>query len=190
MPILFPYPGVPTDEIEMRIKEKIVEETRGSDGLFSQINLTNLQNFDSIELEFMVRTDNAATDDDLEINLNGDTNSANYRQLYIGVDNVPSLVLSNSDSTDTADVAGDSATAGSFTYIRVIISAYAETDKFTIIDTYTGDREMNDLRWRRQAWTNTAAVTTIDYNIENGTNYKQGSRLFAYGHRTVTMAVK
>lgn len=170
------------------IHEEIYNTKLGSTGTFS-ITIPGSPSYEYIHGFASLRTDDANPSDDAEVNFNSDTNSANYQVRAIGVDDVPSAVLVDEASTDFIDCPAASANAGAFGYQLLWIGGYNDTNKKTVMHSWGGSYDSEDLRFRVTEWTNTATVTSIDIVAEDGTGFVTGSQVVLMGVRKVNLIV-
>lgn len=129
------------------------------------------------------RSNRAATNDEIKIGFNGDAVAANYARQYISGANA--AALANSAASNTIGVTpGDTATANAYGALITFISEYAETTNDPAYLVLEGYHESST----PQAYTyvvsgrrnNVAAITSVEYNIDAGSGFVDGTLFSLY----------
>ena len=183
------FDGVPkisggaTSQID--VWEKIDTQVLGSDTAsitFSSIPST----FVHLKIEFLVRTDNAATSDSLGIRFNSDSGN-NYNSMRQNISHSATLVTTETLAAAQLQffVIGDSGIA--FATGEIVIPGYAVTGRPRVCF-QNGGRLLSTATGNVQTtagvgeWTNTAAaISTILLFPIGGSNFKSGTRISLYG---------
>ncbi len=126
------------------------------------------------------RTGNSSVYDNLRVQFNGDTNTANYSARY----------LDGSGSAATSDVAtdvqgiteGNTATASTFGNASIYIPNYTSAVAKSVNSDSVSENNATAARQRISAglWSGTAAITSIALKANSGTNFAQYSTASLY----------
>lgn len=166
----------------------ISDSTLGGDGVFSFTSIAGT--FKHLQLVCYLRTDRAATEDDLGIRFNNDT-AANYdgyafKASGTGPTTAAGEALAATSIKQTNGCVGTNATANVFGSCTILIPHYAGTANQKVaqisiskkIGTATGNLHVMT---GVGGWRSTAAITRVDLLPLVGTNFKAGSRVTLYG---------
>lgn len=166
----------------------IQDSSLGADGTVSLTPIAN--SYKQLQLVCYLRTDRAATEDDLGVRFNGDTgaNYDGYSVKYNG--NTPTTAgaeaLAATSIKLTNAVPGNNATANVFGSVTITIPNYAGTANQKALHALAGKKigtaagNMHVIHGAG-AWRSTSAITRIDLLPLTGTNFKAGSRVTLYG---------
>lgn len=149
---------------------------------FSSIPAT----YKHLQIRATMRTDRSGSEDDLlTVRLNGDTGSNYASHLLYGTG---SSVASTASTTQTywrsLYTTGAGATANSFAAMSMDLLDYASTSKNTTMRALNGSHSYNNIALASGLWMNTAAVTSVTFNMAiTATNFVSGCRFSLYGVR-------
>jgi hypothetical protein len=160
---------------------RLDEKSLGADGV---IDFTNIPaGYTHLEISAYLRSDRAATNDEVGVWLNGDTTDANYTTYKLYGNTAAAVVAVAANDAKMGWVAGNTANASEFSGTRFSLEGYraaiwkpltASWYATTFAQKGSGDT----------VWKNTAAVTRIQIVPRGGgTNWKSGSLATLYGLR-------
>jgi len=139
-----------------------------------------------LQIRATIRTDRAGNQDDLMmVRLNGDTGS-NYaaHAMYNGSSQVQTLSQTSQTYWRALYVNGSGAATNAFAGLIMDILDYGVTTKNTTMRALNGGHEYNWIALASGVWMNTAAVTSITFNMPlTSANFVSGTRFSLYGIR-------
>ena len=161
----------------------VEEQLLAADGTVTFSSIPQLDG-DLVALGF-VRTDRAATSDDIDVTVNADTTDANYARQRLSGSNTTTAAAAAADRAFIEGVPGDSATANAFGAFVLSISQHANGVKQPHILAVSGYHETSG------PTSNVAVASGRRANIEaytsllfapggGGTNFKSGSLISLY----------
>lgn len=185
----------PVNTVEALVAEVLLDETRASDGTFSQISVASGE-YDFIEVYASLRSDINSGGDTVLIAFNSDTTNSNYiRELHIWGQN--GSTHTGGGAADRLCLRASGSTAGNdanaFTISKCVIAGLSNSNAWTTYRTMIGQFRVTSVSdayvedWTG-AWHNTANVTTIDFTLSGGTNFKAGSQLKVVGYKKRNVA--
>jgi hypothetical protein len=140
--------------------------------------------FQSLQIRGIGRTARVATNDTMNIRINGDTGSTySFHQLY----GSGAAVAAQGSATQTAgewgQMAAASATASVFGTTIIDIVDYASTTKYKTIRIMTGwdNNGSGQIFLGSVLWQSTSAITSITMFSSTSNNYSSGSTFALYG---------
>jgi len=161
----------------------VEEQLLAADGTVTFSSIPQLDG-DLVALGF-VRTDRAATSDDIDVTVNADTTDANYARQRLSGSNTTTAAAAAADRAFIEGVPGDSATANAFGAFVVSISQHANGVKQPHILAISGYHETSGptsnvaVASGRRA--NIAAYTSLAFAPGGGgTNFKAGTLISLY----------
>jgi hypothetical protein len=140
--------------------------------------------FTDLVLRASIRTDSAATQDSLIMKLNNDS-SALYSTIMLrgNGSSAISAVTSSETSINARQVDADTATSNTFSSTEIYIPSYTVSQNKPI--SIDGVQENNNAEAFRIAiaslYRSSTAISRIDFNPLNGTNFVSGSSFYLYG---------
>jgi hypothetical protein len=167
----------------------IADSTLGADGTFSFTSIPNT--YEHLQLVCYLRSDRAATEDDLGLRFNNDTASNYDGYTFRGNGTGPTSTggesLAATSLVQKNSLVGNTATANVFGGVTVTIPHYAGTTNNKAahslagkkIGTATGNLSV---LMGMGAWRSNSAINRVDLlPAGGGTNFKAGSRVSLYG---------
>jgi hypothetical protein len=132
-----------------------------------------------------IRSDRASTWDQVYIQFNSDT-ANNYSNTYLsGLGSGGANSSNNFDYSGLVDrfVDGDTATSNTFSNGELYIPSYTASQNKPMSEFAVQETNATDARMAANAnlWRNTAAITSIRFSPQNGTNWLAGSSFYLYG---------
>jgi len=146
----------------------------------------------TLEVLFALRSSAAVTTDGMAIFLNNDTTLTNYFEEY----HVNSHTTNSSQGVNSpiTDVVGNSAPANYFTYGKILIPFYADTDKNKSFEVFTfehtGAAATSQMHSKTTVhWANTAAVNQIYIRTDNHPTdtFIAASRVQILNHKAINV---
>lgn len=161
----------------------VEEQLLAADGTVTFSSLPQLDG-DLVALGY-VRTDRAATSDDIDVTVNADTTDANYARQRLSGSNTTTAAAAASDRAFIEGVPGDSATANVFGAFVLSISQHANGVKQPHILAVSGYHETSgptsNVAAAAGRRANIAAYTSLLFAPgAGGTNFKSGSLISLY----------
>jgi hypothetical protein len=163
--------------------ESIATVTVGSGGA-ADIEFTSISSsYQHLQIRYIVRSTQAATETGINARLNGDTGS-NYAWHYLFGDGTSAVASAGATQTaiNFVNVAGASATSSSFAVGVLDILDYANTSKYKTLRLLQGwdGNGSGRLNFSSGLWMNTAANTSVKLYPSSG-NWAQYSHFALYG---------
>jgi hypothetical protein len=146
------------------------------------------QTYDRLIIQGYVRSDQAGTADNFLVEFNGDTTPSNYhRQSNYGVNGAAGV--SEVSDAGLGVVSGNTAPAGSFGQITIVIENYAGSKRKVALSDFVLEAATNDLYagQRGMIWESVSAITQVTFKPGSGTNLKQDTHLKIIGEKEVTV---
>lgn len=182
--------GAPLSTTKTKIQTRTVlwEKVLASDGLLDTNDVDDNGNsgipagYDYLVLEGMLRSDRNNTGDTILIALNNDFIETNYQNAirYSGSTDTNQ----HNDNRRVANMSANAAPSGMFGSIRAVVHHHEDTTKYTMVTAWaTRPGGLDDVADTRASvlWANKDAVTRIELDPWNGTNFKAGSWLRVIG---------
>jgi len=155
----------------------------------ASVTFSSLGSYEHLQLRIHAKSDRtSAVNDDVELNLNGDTGS-NYS--YFRMTAQDTTTDADATSTDTfikvSSVQADATLSGAANYGGVIVNIldYRHASKNTTVSGLSGlvatPLGRNRAAFFSGLWDNTAAVTSIVLTPSGGSNFMRGSEFTLYG---------
>jgi hypothetical protein len=146
------------------------------------------QTYDRLIIQGYVRSDQAGTADNFLVEFNGDTTPSNYhRQSNYGVNGAAGV--SEVSDAGLGVVSGNTAPAGSFGQITIVIENYAGSKRKVALSDFVLEAATDDLYagQRGMIWENTAAITQVTLKPGSGTNLMADTKLTIIGEKELTV---
>lgn len=140
--------------------------------------------FSHLQIRAVARTDRSANADDLlTVRLNSDTGTSYASHLlYSSGNQVQATASVNQTYWRSLYLPGAGATANSFGGVILDLLDYKNTNKNTTMKALNGSYDYNWISLASGVWMNTAAVTSITFNMAiTATNFVSGTRFSLYG---------
>ena len=140
--------------------------------------------YTDLVFKFSVRSDRAATFDNIQARINADSGSNYSRTLLSGDGSSASSSRGSSESRwEFAVINGDTSTSNTFGNGEMYIPNYISTANRP--GSYSGAHEDNNatayMRANAYLYRGSAALSSIEFSPQNGTNFLSGSSFYLYG---------
>jgi len=157
----------------------------GSQASVTFSSLGSYSAYQHLQIRAMVRSNRAATNENVRIQFNNDTGSNYSRHQLRGTgSSVISEAATSQTSAFVSTIAAASSTANSFTAQVTDLLDPFESTKNTTIRTLYGATSYQEIGLSSGAWFDTSAVTEIDLILQSGGSFVSGSRFSLYGLRS------
>jgi hypothetical protein len=137
--------------------------------------------YTDLKIVMSVRTDFASTNDNIKLSFNGSTASFSARRLYGSGSAAASDTLTDNTSGIVCD--GASATASTFSNAELYVPNYlGGTNKSYSADSVAETNATTTYMYLVAGlWSNTAAISSVTFTPQGGTNFVAGSTFSLYG---------
>ena len=136
-----------------------------------------------LQIRYVARTSRGEINDAMNIQLNGDTTSSNYKNHYL-YGTGSTVASGNASGGFNSPLAGNTATANAFAVGVVdIVDAFSSTKNTTLRGLGGVSSSFNQIMLNSGLWVNTASITSIALLSGNGANLVTGTRISLYGIR-------
>ena len=166
--------------------KKIQTVTVGAGGAAS-IDFTSIpQTYTDLKLVMSTRTNLTATRDDFQLTFNGVTSGYSRKRILAYDANLVASDQASSQTSFTPNTSDNGATASVFGSLEIYIPNYTSANNKSFSTDNTSETNLsagtrNFMSLSAGLWSNSAAITSIKFVTDNGSNLAQYSTATLYG---------